>query len=115
MKRCVLAAVLLVAFGTHALAQTPPSVVLPAPTPMVVPPAPVPPPLSVPNGFIVSGGQLIGGNGSYPFDSGMYLLGGTDTARVTGYFRMVYPGQPGGPPMPTPSAGTTRSSCPCRW
>jgi hypothetical protein len=116
MIRYLIAATAVLAFGSHALTQTPPKTVLPAPTPMVVPPAPVPQSLSVPQGFFVSGGALIGSNGSYPYDSGMYLLGGSDTARVTGYYRMVYPGSPGGPPLPaTTTFGSGRTGCSCRW
>jgi len=126
MKRYVIAAVLLAAFGSAALAQAPPpgGVVLPPPRPVagpVMPGGPVAPvgpyaqPNPWPNGYYKSGGVLVGADGNYPYDSGMYLLGGTDTARVTGYFRMVMPPPgAGGAGYPGTSSGA-RSSCPCKW
>src|SRR5262245_28527458 len=107
MKRYVITALLLAAFGTCAAAQAPPPTVVPPPAVVTPPGGPLPPPPYIvgppvanapfvwPNGFYKSGGVLVGADGNYPYDSGMYLLGGTDIARVTGYFRMVYP-----PPTP---------------
>lgn len=125
MKRYLMAAIVLTAFGTHAAAQTPqppiappPGGMLPAPKPVLAPPsfAPLTLPAAGPNGFVVSGGRVIGADGNYPFDSGMYLLGGTDIARVTGTFRMVSPGTPGGPPATVgTSSGTGSSGCRCAW
>jgi hypothetical protein len=48
-------------------------------------------------GFYKSGGVLVGSQGYYPYDTGAFLLGGTDgLARYTGFFAMVYPSAPGG-------------------
>ncbi len=42
------------------------------------------------NGYYKSGGVFVGGNGSFPFDSGNILLGGTDgLARVSGSYQLV--------------------------
>jgi hypothetical protein len=43
-----------------------------------------------------SGGQILGRDGIYPYDSGEYLLSGTDgLARFSGGFTMELPGAPG--------------------
>ena len=67
------------------------------PPPVTVAPAPKPEPIVIPvtaakppQGFYKSGGVLVGADGYYPFDTGDYLLGGTQgLARSTGFFYMV--------------------------
>jgi hypothetical protein len=116
MTRFLIAAIVWLACGQPTPAQAPSGTVLPAPTPMLVTPSPALLPSGGSHGFVVSGGAVIGANGSYPYDSGMYLLGGSTTARATGYYRMVYPGTPGGPPLsPTTSYGLGRTGCSCGW
>ena len=57
------------------------------PTP---PPTPGPPVTTPGAGFYKSGGVFIGAGGIYPYDSGNWLLGGTDGfARSVGTFTMV--------------------------
>jgi hypothetical protein len=100
MKRYAIAGVLLAAFGATAEAQLPPPPG-PAPQPQVLPPGPPPlnvvlPPPTIPPGpaipFIKSGNVVIGADGYYPYDTGMYLLAGTGVDRYGGYFTMMFPG-----------------------
>ncbi|MCI0703868.1 MAG: hypothetical protein L0241_22655 [Planctomycetia bacterium] len=98
MKRYAIAAALLAVFGTSAAAQPVPSVPLPPP---VLPAAPPPPPVRylppiIPPGpaipFIKSGGIVVGADGYYPYDTGLYLLGNGGADRYGGYFTMAFPG-----------------------
>lgn len=109
MTRSLLALVPALALAPAAAAQLP---ALPGTSPgLVGPPPPLPPPVAVPGptptpgppvtapgaGFYKSGGVLVGADGRYPYDTGYYLLGGTDgLARSTGHFTMVYPEPPAG-------------------
>jgi hypothetical protein len=90
MKRYAIAVVLLAALGRTAGAQ-PPVLVETPPRPVVTPPVIIQIPASKPPvGFYKSGHVLVGADGYYPFDSGDYLLGGTDgLARFRGHFVMV--------------------------
>ncbi len=118
MKRFVIAAVLVAALGLSAGAQQPDpppntSTGVTAPPlpplapPVAVQPSVVAPPLgaSAPNVFVPpgtppgpaipfykSGGVVVGVYGYYPYDTGAWLLGGTDgTTRQSGAFTMVFP------------------------
>ena len=129
MKRLVLAAVMVAAFGRSAHAQPVPTPPVPTPAPPsgavspppVYPPSTPPPPAApiavhptlenapvgapapnvfVPPGtppgpaipFVKSGGLVVGVYGYYPYDTGHWLLGGTDgLTRQSGAFTMVYP------------------------
>ncbi|MDY3557151.1 hypothetical protein R5W24_006338 [Gemmata sp. JC717] len=122
MKRFGLATVLVAALGHSAGAQpapTPaPTVVQPPPVyPPSTPPPPAPPvgvtptleappvgapapnvfvPPGTPPGpafpFAKSGGLVVGVYGYYPYDTGVWLRGGTDgLTRQSGAFTMVYP------------------------
>ncbi|MBA4064223.1 MAG: hypothetical protein C0501_11010 [Isosphaera sp.] len=110
MTRYLLALAPVLAFTTDAAAQLP---VLPGQVSggVVGPPPPLPPPPAYPGptptpgppvitpgaGFYKSNGVLVGADGWYPYDSGYWLLGGTDGfVRSTGHFRMVYPEPPPG-------------------
>lgn len=110
MNRIVLTAAVLLFTALSARGQSPAAAPTPAPTgPLAnVPVAPVTgiPSAGVPlyspygyivNGYYKSGGVFVGGAGTLPFDSGYYLLGGTDgLARVAGSYRLVVPfGTPG--------------------
>lgn len=117
MRRFVTAAVLVAALGSAGAAQPVPSVPPAPPKPQPVPempvplppalPEPPPPPavyhpnVHVPPGaspgpaipFHKSGGVVIGAYGFYPYDTGEWLLGGTEgLTRQSGSFTMVYPG-----------------------
>ncbi len=108
MKSFVIATALTVILGACAAAQSPPTGI-PATSPPVVglpvySAAPVYSPYGyITNGYFKSGGVFVGGTGSLPFDSGYYLLGGTDgLARVAGSYRLVVqPGATGSVPCPT--------------
>lgn len=118
MKRFVIAAVLVAALGLSAGAQPPPNPadlrpgVTAPPMPPLTPPAAVQPnvaappvgapapnvfvPPGTPPGpalpFYKSGGVVVGVYGYYPYDTGAWLLGGTEgTTRQSGAFTMVYP------------------------
>lgn len=68
--------------------SVPHQVILPGPTP--TPGLPVNTPGQ--EGFYKSGGILVGNNGHFPYDTGAYLLGGTDgLARSLGFYRMEMP------------------------
>jgi hypothetical protein len=101
MKRFVLAALLVAAFGSFAFAQPPvvpytlpaPPTAVPVPNPDPVPPPPVysgPPGPAIP--VHKSGGLVVGTNGYYPYDTGLYLLAETGVSRQAGFYTMVYPG-----------------------
>jgi hypothetical protein len=97
MRRFVIAAALAAALGSPAEAQ---------PVPMMVPPIPPPPAVYEPNVYVPPGaplgpaipfhkstGVVVGAYGLYPYDTGDWLLGGTDgLSRQSGSFTMVYPG-----------------------
>jgi len=117
MKQYAIALVLTALLSVPAIAQPPiafgppPAIphqtVLPGPTPSPGPP--------VPNtgvyGFYKSGGVLVGSNGYFPYDTGAYLMGGTDgLARSMGYYTMQ-PMAPSGPPMAAPAATGSCGSC----
>ena len=107
MKRYAIAAMLLAVFGASVSAQPGPSPPLPPPglnTPLppilVLPPGPPPSnvryaPPTIPAGpaipFYKSGNVLVGADGYYPYDTGLYLLADTQVARYGGYFTMAYP------------------------
>jgi hypothetical protein len=109
MRRFAIAAVLVAVFGSTAGAQPIPTVQpKPEPTPVLemVPPVPPPPPavyqpnVFVPPGtrpgpavpFHKSGGVVVGAYGFYPYDTGDWLLGGTEgLTRQSGSFTMVGP------------------------
>jgi hypothetical protein len=122
MKRYAIALVLSAVFGLPAFAQAPATRVA---SPLAVGPPPdiaphqtvVPGPTPTPGtpvlntgefGYYKSGGVLVGGNGYFPYDSGMYLLPGTDgLARSKGFYMMV-PATgvgPDAPPGMSPSCG----------
>lgn len=112
MTRFAIPAVLAAALGPAAVAQPPAPAqpAPPAPPPEVVPvvPAPVPPPPAVyrPNVYVPPGaapgpaipfhkstGVVVGAYGYYPYDTGDWLLGGTEgLTRQSGSFTMVHPG-----------------------
>lgn len=61
-----------------------------APAPNVFVPPGTPPGPAIP--FVKSGGLVVGVYGYYPYDTGNWLLGGTDgLTRQSGAFTMVYP------------------------
>ncbi len=111
MKRFASAAVLVAVFGLSAGAQPPPTYPPTTPPPLKSPlgvqPFVVPAPLGapapnvfVPSGtpagpaipYVKSGGVIIGAYGYYPYDTGDWLLGGTDgLTRQSGAFTMVFP------------------------
>ncbi len=100
MKRFLLAAVMVAAFGSSAFAQ--PGWPRPAPIPN---PDPVPPPptYSGPPGPAIpihkSGNVVVGMQGYYPYDTGLYLLAETGLSRQSGWFTMVVPGADLAPPV----------------
>jgi hypothetical protein len=125
MTRPLLALVPVLAAAADAAAQFP---ILPgqAPGGLVTPPPRLPPPPAVPGpvptpgppiitpglGFYKSGGVHYGADGWLPYDSGYYLLGGTDGfARSTGYFRMEYPEPPPGAFGPQAGAAGAGPGC----
>lgn len=132
MKRFVLAAVTVAAFGPSAFAQQPAPVPVPAPAPgqyvpghYATPPptlVPVPhpdpvPPIPTYSGtpgpaipYAKSGGRVVGLGGYYPYDTGLYLLADGAVSRQAGYFTMVLPGgnAQGGDVNPTPAAPAGR-------
>ena len=94
-----------------------PAVPAPTPAPFVALPPPPPPAVYMPNvyvppgwqpgpaiPFFKSGGIVVGAYGYYPYDSGNWLLGGTQgLTRQTGSFTMIYPSIfPPPPPAPAP-------------
>ncbi|MFM8274692.1 MAG: hypothetical protein ACKODX_20505 [Gemmata sp.] len=111
MKRLVLSAVLVAALGLSAGAQPPPAYPPSTPPPLeppvgvqpflAAPPVGAPAPnVFVPPGappgpaipFYKSGGVAVGVYGYYPYDTGHWLLGGTDgLSRQHGSFTMVFP------------------------
>jgi len=114
MKRYAIALVVTAVLGSFAIAQPPaafgppPAIphqaVLPGPTPSPGPPIAT----AGQDGFYKSGGVIVGRNGYFPYDTGTYLLGGTDgLARSMGFYTMV-PAPQGTAPADT-SAG---SPCP---
>jgi len=61
------------------------------------------------DGFYKSGGVLVGSNGYFPYDTGAYLLGGTDgLARSMGFYTMV-------PAVTMDSAPGTGTGAPCPY
>jgi|GEM_PF-3818199 len=109
MKRFLFAAAMIAAFSSVAGAQPVPGTTLPPPTsaaPTLEPLPPPPPPavyypnVYVPPGsppgpaipYFKSGGVVVGAYGYYPYDTGVWLLAGTQgLTRQTGSFTMVYP------------------------
>jgi hypothetical protein len=100
MTRFVLATTMVVVFGSAAFAQPLPNPVpvitpqtlVPVPHPNPVPPFPTyagPPGPAIP--FVKSGGRVVGLDGYYPYDTGLYLLAGDAVSRQAGYFTMVFP------------------------
>ena len=83
------------------------------PTPGLVPnPVPPPPTYSGPAGPAIPyqkmGGLVVGETGYYPYDTGAWLLGGTDgLTRQSGAFTMVFPGGNGADSPYLPAAGPT--------
>lgn len=126
MNRIVLTAAVLLTAAWSARAQAPATPSTPTPA-RPLPSTPAAPVLGIPsvgvplyspygyivNGYYKSGGVFVGGSGALPFDSGYYLLGGTDgLARVAGSYRLVVPfGAPGSyscPSCPPLTAGYGR-------
>ncbi|MCE9567244.1 MAG: hypothetical protein K8U57_35020 [Planctomycetes bacterium] len=117
MKQYAIALVLAAVLGVPAFAQPPLAFGPPPPTPhQAVLPGPTPSPgPPVPNtgvyGFYKSGGVLVGSNGYFPYDTGVYLLGGTDgLARSMGYYTMM-PRAPSGSPTAPPAVSGSCGSC----
>lgn len=119
MKRYAIALVLTGVLSSLASAQVPPAAFGPPPaTPhqaLLPGPTPTPgPPIATTgrDGFYKSGGVLVGGNGYFPYDTGAYLLGGTDgLARSMGFYTMV-PAAPSNDPSASPvGAGCPFGSC----
>lgn len=111
MKRFLFGAAMIAAFSSVALAQPVPGTTLqPSTVPQTLEPLPPPPPPAVyyPNVYIPpgspagpaipffrSGGVVVGAYGYYPYDTGVWLLAGTQgLTRQTGSFTMVYPAPP---------------------
>jgi hypothetical protein len=79
--------------AASAAAQNPYAVPAPVPNPPAVPPPPTyvgPPGPAIP--IYKSGGRIVGHDGYYPYDTGLYLLAETGVSRQMGWFTMVYPG-----------------------
>lgn len=75
-----------------------------APAPNVFVPPGTPPGPAIP--FVKSGGVVVGVYGYYPYDTGNWLLGGTDgLTRQSGAFTMVYPESGGGVVGPVSRGG----------
>ena len=113
MRRFAIAAVLVAALGSAAGGQPVPTAPpkpqpvpeMPVPLPPVLPDPPPPPAVYHPNVYVPpgatpgpaipfhkSGGVVVGAYGLYPYDTGAWLLGGTDgLTRQSGSFTMVYP------------------------
>ncbi len=88
MKRFALTTVLVAALGSSAGAQP-----VPVPNPDPVPPAPTyTGPAGPPVAIHKSGGTVVGTDGYFPYDSGLWLLAETKTTRQSGWYTMVYPG-----------------------
>jgi hypothetical protein len=119
MKRYAISLVLTAILGLPAFGQPPLAFGPPPPTPhQAVLPGPIPtPPPTAPiassgyEGFYKSGSVIVGRNGYFPYDTGVYLLGGTDgLARSIGFYTMMPTASMGPPPMA--AAGPTVSgSC----
>jgi hypothetical protein len=112
MRRFVIAAVLVAALGSIAGAQPiptappPPVPAMPTPQPPSLPPVPPPPAVYHPDVYVPPGAQpgpaipyfkstgvVVGAYGLYPYDTGDWLLGGTEgLTRQSGSFTMVAPG-----------------------
>lgn len=106
MRRFIIAAALVAALGPTTKAHAGGPLVPPSPPPaeaqpnVFVPPGATPGP-AIP--FHKSGGVVVGVYGLYPYDTGEWLLGGTDgLTRQSGSFTMVYPGLPGGSAVGAP-------------
>jgi opacity protein-like surface antigen len=111
MRRFLIAAALAAALGPPAAAQ---------PVPEMTPPIPPPPAVYKPNVYVPPGtppgpaipfhkstGVVVGAYGLYPYDTGEWLLGGTEGfSRQSGSFTMVYPGLPVGTAVSTPRKHT---------
>lgn len=123
MKRSAIAFVLVGILGMPAAAQPPltfgPPPAAFGPPPNIAPhqlvlPGPTPTPgTPVRNtgvsGYYKSGGVLVGSNGLFPYDSGAYLLGGTDgLARSSGFY-MIVPATGEGFDAPAGNAGCGRT------
>jgi hypothetical protein len=121
MRQFICAAVMVAVFGSSVGAQPIPTVPLqpprvPAtpqmPQPQPLPPDPPPPAAYQPNVVVPPGvqpgpaipfhkstGVVVGAYGLYPYDTGNWLLGGTDgLTRQSGSFTMVFPGTFAGVP-----------------
>jgi hypothetical protein len=116
MRRFVIAAVLVAALGPAVGAQQPiptqpppkpqPVPAMPVPQLPELPPVPPPPAVYHPDVYVPPGarpgpaipfhkstGVVVGAYGFYPYDTGEWLLGGTDgLTRQSGSFTMVAPG-----------------------
>ncbi len=97
MTRFAIAAVLAAALHSTAGAQPAPSA--PPPPAPVAEPLPAAPVATVPVGpaltYYKSGGFIIGADGFYPYDTGNWLLGGTEgLTRQRGTFRMEVTDEP---------------------
>lgn len=97
MKRYAVALVLAGILGAPASAQPPLAFGPPPPTPpqpvlQGPPPSPGGPVTAFGAGFYRSGGIFVGNGGYFPYDTGTYLLAGSDgLARSSGVFTMVAP------------------------
>jgi hypothetical protein len=93
----LLAAFVVVVIAGSVIAQPPPAFGPPPAMPSQPvlqgpPPTPGGPVTAFGSGFYRSGGIFIGANGYLPYDTGTYLLAGTDgLARSTGVFMMSQP------------------------
>ena len=104
MTRFAIAAVLAAALSPAAGAQPAPVTVSPPVAVLPTVPAEFAGP-AIP--FHKSGGVIVGTRGLYPFDTGDWLLGGTEGVnRYAGSFTMVGPGNPVFGELPTPAGRT---------
>ena len=88
-----------------------PSVGAPAPNVFVPPGTPVGPAIPV----YKSGGVVVGVYGYYPYDSGQWLLGGTDgLTRQSGAFTMVFPDSTGAAVGPVAKGSIFHHKARCR-
>lgn len=98
MMRFAFAALLVATFGNFAVAQQPIPAQPTPPVPFIQPPTNVPPGPAIT--YEKSGGVVFGANGFLPYDTGDWLLAGTQgVSRQSGYFSMVIPA---GPVAPAP-------------
>ncbi len=117
MTRFAIALILSVILGSQAFAQPPSQFGPPPPVPhQAILPGPTPspgPPIATSgqDGFYKSGGIIVGRNGYFPYDTGAYLLGGTDgLARSMGFYTMV-PAAPSNEPGASAPSGCAFGNC----